>query len=191
MLFRVAVWRKGSVEPLPFPGQGAFSPAIARRQNRLAYSRLFLDMDIWRANGHSTERDPVSSTKNDGNPQFSPDGKRIAFESDRSGPGEIWVANSDGTNPVQLTNFGRHSGSPRWSPDGQSIAFNSYAVSGRWQVWIVASSGGMPRRLTDGAASSKIPSFSHGGKWVYFADDRTGRDEIFPRRPCIVSVWRA
>jgi dipeptidyl aminopeptidase/acylaminoacyl peptidase len=52
-------------------------------------------------------------------------------------------------------------------------------VGGRFQVFIVGSSGGMPRRLTEGKGSSKIPSFSHDGKWVYFADDRTGRDEVF------------
>ncbi len=178
-LFRVAVWRTGSVERLPFVGPTAFSPAIARHQNRLAYSRWLRDIDIWRTDGHSAERDPVSSTELEAYPQFSPDGKRIAFESDRSGADEIWVANSDGSNPMQLTNFGRHSGSPRWSPDGQWIAFDSYTVSGRWTVWIISSGGGTPRRLTESDGSSKIPSFSHDGKWVYFADDRTGRDEIF------------
>jgi Tol biopolymer transport system component len=101
------------------------------------------------------------------------------FESDRSGPEEIWVASSDGTNPVQLTNFGRHCGSPRWSPDGQWIAFDAYMVSGHYEVWIVGSNGGKPRQLTSSPGRSIVPSFSHDGKWVYFADDRTGRDEIF------------
>jgi len=178
-LYRVPVGGSGSIEPLPFVGRNVADPAIARHQSRLAYTHWSENIDIWRADGHTAERDPVSSTEFEYNPQFSPDGKRIAFESNRSGPEEIWVANSDGSNPVQLTNFGRHCGSPHWSPDGQWIAFDSYMVSGRWEVWIVNSTGGTPRRLTHSTGSSNIPSFSHNGKWVYFADDRTGRYEIF------------
>jgi Tol biopolymer transport system component len=145
----------------------------------LAYTRLSVDIDIWRADGHTAERDPVSSTEMEYNPQFSPDGKRIAFESDRSGPEEIWVANSDGTNPAQLANFGRHCGSPRWSPDGRRIVFDGYMVSGRWDIWVFDSSGGTPRELTKGPGNSATPSFSHDGKWVFSANDRTGRNEIF------------
>ena len=49
----------------------------------------------------------ISSTRDESNPQFSPDGKRVAFSSKRSGAGEIWICDSDGSNPVQLTSFGR------------------------------------------------------------------------------------
>ena len=178
-LFRIPVFEKASLQPLPFVGRNVYSPALARHRNRLVYARSSLDFHIWRADGHTTERHPVSSTEVEYNPQFSPDGKRIAFESDRSGPEEIWVANSDGTEPMQLTHFGRHCGSPRWSPDGRWITFDAYMVSGRWDLWAVDSNGGTPRELTNGLGSSTVPSFSHDGKWVYFANDRSGRAEIF------------
>ena len=177
-LYRVPIAEKGSIQPLPFVGRATY-PAVARRQNRLAYMRWLRDIDIWRADGHTGERDPVSSTQLEWNPQFSPDGKRIAFESDRSGPQEIWVANSDGTEPVRLTNFGRHCGSPRWSSDGHWIIFDAEMGSGQKDIWVIESSSGKPRRLTTGPGNSAIPSFSQGGNWIYFSNDRTGRREVF------------
>lgn len=178
-LYRVPILSKGSIQPVPFVGRPVDNPAIARQGNRLAYSRWSLDVDIWRANGHTSERDPVSSTEVDNNPQFSPDGGRIAFESARSGPLEIWVANSDGTNPVQLTHFGHQSATPRWSPDGRWIVFSAYTGSGDQDIWVIDSSGGKPRQITTGPGGSLLPSFSHDGKWIYFASNRTGHSQIF------------
>ncbi|MBV9081769.1 MAG: PD40 domain-containing protein, partial [Acidobacteriaceae bacterium] len=106
------------------------------------------------------------------------DGKRIAFESNRSGAYEIWVARTDGTGPMQLTSFGRDTGSPHWSPDGRWIAFDTYMSSGGWDIWIVDSEGGKLRRLTNGEGISHVPSFSRDGKWIYFGNDRTGRWEV-------------
>ena len=60
-------------------------------------------------------------------PDFSPDGSKIAFESDRTGTVEIWTCKKDGSDLMRLTNFGaaQFTGPPRWSPDGQKIAFGS------------------------------------------------------------------
>ena len=123
-------------------GKDAASPAISRRGHRLAYSSFSFHSSIWRiaAPGGSKARDEKSagsvngntpfiySTRDDSSPQFSPDGKRIAFMSNRSGNLEIWVCDSDGSSPVQLTSFrGPNVSTPRWSPDGGRIAFDSDA----------------------------------------------------------------
>ena len=75
----------------------------------------------------------ISSTRVDGDAQFSPDGKKIAFTSNRSGNDEIWVCDSDGSNAQQLTSLGTgNCGGPRWSPDGERIAFSqTWMDSGR------------------------------------------------------------
>jgi Tol biopolymer transport system component len=177
-LYRVPVLHRHSVELLPFFGRRLANPSIARQGRRLVYTRFELEIHIWRADGHTTELDPLSSSELEWNPQFSPDGKRIAFESDRSGPQEIWVASSDGMDPVQLTSLGRHCGTPRWSPDGRWIVFDAFMEDGSQDIWAIESSGGKPRRITNGPGNSVIPSFSHDGKWIYFANDRTGR-EVF------------
>jgi Tol biopolymer transport system component len=78
----------------------------------------------------------ISSTGWELDPQYSPDGSRIVFGSNRSGFVEIMACDSDGSNPIPLTSFKgvRTAGAPRWSPDGRWIAFDSldrFGPSGR------------------------------------------------------------
>ena len=111
--------------------------------------------------------------------QFSPNGLRIAFTSHRSGSAEIWVCESDGSNPVQLTSFGGPlSRTPRWSPDGEEIAFDSRAA-GNSDIHVVSSRGGKPRRLTSDSAEDHGPSWSRDGKWIYYASSRSGEDQVW------------
>src|SRR5205085_2820342 len=99
----------------------------------------------------------------------SPDGKRLAFESGRSGSIEIWVADSDGSNSIQLTSFGGPTtGTPRWSPDSRRIVFDSRA-SGHADLYTVNADGGPPQHLATGTPDASMPSWSHDGRWIYFA----------------------
>ncbi|HEX5234747.1 MAG TPA: hypothetical protein VFW25_05390 [Silvibacterium sp.] len=107
-------------------------------------------------------------------PDISPDGKRIAFESERSGSHEVWVANLDGSNAVRLSNFHEPlTGSPRWSPDGRRIAFDS-RVSGKPAIYLVDPATAFPRRISTGGLAASLPSWSPDGKWIYFASAREG-----------------
>jgi Tol biopolymer transport system component len=121
----------------------------------------------------------ISSTFQDDSPDYSPDGKRIAFVSDRTGGKEIWLSESDGANPIQLTDLGGpHTGTPRWSPDGRQIVFDSN-VEGNQEILIVSADGGRPRRLTTDPALDMIPSWSRDGRWVYFTSKRSGDFQIW------------
>lgn len=105
----------------------------------------------------------------DDNAAYSPDGKRIAFNSGRSGNEEVWVSGSDGSNPLQLTNArGPMVANPQWSPDGQHLAIHSLlgAVRG---IDIIDINGGVPRRVAEGGS---LPTWSRDGKWVYFGNRR-------------------
>jgi Tol biopolymer transport system component len=103
---------------------------------------------------------------------------RIAFASYRSGASNIWVADSDGTDPVQLTHNKSHSGTPNWSPDGSRIVYDSLE-SGNWDIYVVSSKGGTSRRLTAELSSENVPSWSWDGRWIYFASDRSGNSQIW------------
>ena len=112
-------------------------------------------------------------------PRYSPDGKRIAFESDRGGFSEVWLANADGSGAFALTNFrGPVTGSPAWSPDGRQIAFDTRA-SGEPQVYTIrAEKGAQPQRITTGNANF-LPAWSADGRFLYFVSNRTGNSTIW------------
>ena len=175
----------GSKESVPLSiGENGAMPSISRLGKRLAYSQSITDGNIWRVNLTDPWDPPapfLASTRLDANPQYSLDGKRIAFESTRSGNQEVWVSDADGSNPVQLVTIGR-SGSPRWSPDGQRIAFDSN-VDGHWQIYMVSAQGGRPHRMTTGAADDVRPSWSPDGNSIYFASNRSGGNQTW-------QVWR-
>lgn len=150
-------------------GEDAVSLAISPRANRLVYERgIDIDSNIWRVDLSGAAGPPASfiaSSRQEESPAYSPDGKRVAFQSDRSGSLEIWTCDADGTNAAQLTNRSP-SGSPRWSPDSSQIAFDSQ-VDGNWQIFAIPARGGQARQITTGGGSR--PSWSRDGKWIYFA----------------------
>jgi Tol biopolymer transport system component len=112
------------------------------------------------------------------NAAYSPDGRKIAFESIRGGPDAIWLTNADGSRPIQLTTSKSESGTPRWSPDGRRLVFDSVA-GGNWDLYVVGADGGMPRRLTQEPSEDGTGTWSRDGRFIYFHSDRAGRSEIW------------
>jgi len=160
--------------------------AISRIEARLVYQKPVDNLSIWRVRvstsmgsegpGEAASRPVLTSTKCDASPQISPDGKRVAFVSNRSGSHEIWCSSIEGDNPIKLTSM--TGGSPRWSPDGQQIAFDS-SRDENFDVYVVSAEGGMPRRLTTDRAIDARPSWSRDGRTVYFGSNRTGDYQVW------------
>lgn len=147
-LWRAAIDEQRGPQRLEIAGPNVFSHSISG--NRLIFSRALANSDIWRYQLGRSVEPLITSSLDDNNPQFSPDGTRIAFSSSRTGEAmEIWVAHADGSQVVQMTNgLGRHQGSPRWSPDGRWIAFDSQRENGHWNIYVIDAAGGRPRRIT-------------------------------------------
>jgi Tol biopolymer transport system component/DNA-binding winged helix-turn-helix (wHTH) protein len=184
-LWRLPIPVKRGPERLASLGDAAYQPVISRQQRRLAYTQMTFRTNTWRLDLPSDRGKParpvrlLSSTHPDYNPQYSPDGKHIAFHSMRSGWSEIWVCDTDGTNARQLTHMqAPMTGSPRWSPDGNRIVFDSNA-EGQYELYTMNADGGKLRRLTINPADDAVGSWSRDGKWIYFASHRSGEWQVW------------
>jgi Tol biopolymer transport system component/DNA-binding winged helix-turn-helix (wHTH) protein len=167
--------RKGSV----------WNPAASKRGFRLAFEIFSsarsvdqLDLDPAGQNARSLLTSAVGENAGQ---QISPDGRKIAFQSDRTGALDIWVCDRNGQNMIQLTAMGT-AGAPRWSPDGKEIAFD-VGLGRNWQearsIFVVDADGGTARSLVQDNFSNNVPSWSSDGKWVYFASNRTGEWQVW------------
>ncbi|MCA9256582.1 MAG: PD40 domain-containing protein, partial [Phycisphaerales bacterium] len=114
-------------------------------------------------------------------PRFSPDGKQIAFTSDRAGGDNIWVMNADGAEPKQVTKESfRLLNAPAWAPDGRYIVarkhFTSRRSLGSGEMWLYHVTGGDGLQMTEKPNEQKDvnePIFSPDGKYLYYSRDAT------------------
>lgn len=189
-LWRLAVPGENTPTRIPYVGEDGVTPAISRSQPgkpaRLVYVRSSADTNIWRiqtsAPGAPSSSAPmmaISSTKHEYHCALSPDGRRVAFTSTRSGDAEIWVSDPDGSNEIQLTSMrAQDTNCAHWSPDGKFIGFSSNG-EGEFDVYVVPAAGGKPRRLTSNPAVDIASGFSRDGNWIYFNSMRSGDYRVF------------
>jgi len=123
----------------------------------------------------------VSDPSFDGDPSFSPDGKRIAFVSGRDGNQEIYVQDTDGSHLQRLTNHPAHDAFPTFSPDGTQIAFNSNREGENSDIYIMNADGSDARRLTDWKSDEQTSpgSWSPDGTRLFFISNRSGNDNLY------------
>ena len=119
---------------------------------------------------------------------WNPDGRTLAFESDRAGTWDIYTMQTDGSGLEQLTHYAKSGGSagfPRWSPDGSRLVFGASVSGEPASIYWLAVGQGELHRVTFGAPGLQwdgFPDWSPDGRWIVF--ERNGNDaQVFVVRP--------
>ena len=111
-------------------------------------------------------------------PSWSPDGRRIVFNSDRDGDHDIYVMNADGSDVVQLTHNSADDVDPEWSPDGRWITFHSDR-DGDFDIYVMGTDGSDVTQLTHNSAADHDPEWSPDSRQIVFISKRDGDFEIY------------
>lgn len=189
---------------------------FGRASSALVYAVVQTDPNIYALDLDTPPkwRRLIASTAQDASPQYSPDGLRICFRSDRGGEDAIWVADSDGSHPVRVADPSLRPAVPRWAPDNHTIVFNGslsrsiYVTSdwtGSWQTRPLGARGVHPVFSPDGAwiyagADNAIVRYPAAGgpastvlptRGLSLGIDPEGKFLYFVREPAGTTLWRA
>jgi Tol biopolymer transport system component len=148
-----------------------------------AGDRELYEIYVMNADDGSGQTRLTDNAASDGDPSWSPDGTKIAFDSniDEDGNRDIYVMNADdGSGQTRLTDNAAFDTDPSWSPDGTKIAFTSNREDGNVEIYVMnADDGSDVTKLTDNSAHDFNPSWSPDGTKIAFVSDRDGNGEIW------------
>jgi len=111
-------------------------------------------------------------------PQWSPDGSKIVFQSERTGDSDIYTMNADGSEKTNLTNTRGYDHSASWSHDGSKITFTSQRDR-NWEVYVMNADGSRQTRLTQGGGNDRYSSWSPDDQFIVFQTNRDRNFEIY------------
>jgi Tol biopolymer transport system component len=174
----------GQPEQLTTGAGDDVSPALAPDGSRLVFAVRGVNPDLWRLPVNPATGEPsgapqpvLMTTRVESRGAWAPDGRTLAFNSDRLGEMNIWL-HQDDRDDRQLTRGPGGDYQPAWAPDGRQVVFFS-ARSGNPDIWSVTVGDGRLTRLTDDPAADLNPFYSPDGRQIAFMSDRGGRGEVW------------
>ena len=177
---RRMVWvnRNGMEQPLPAPPKPYQYVRLSPDGRHLAVE---IDDQIWL---YDLGRDTLTRLTFEGstnqNPVWTPDGKRIAFYSNREGPANLYWQLADGSGGLERLSTDRYAQIPRsWSPDGQFLAFHENNPKTQKDIWVLRMSDRKAQPFLVTPFMEGGPTFSPDGHWLAYASNESGRPEVY------------
>jgi Tol biopolymer transport system component len=176
------VWFDRSGKQVGTTGEsGTVLPTLSPDEKRVVVSREPTN-DLWMAD---LERGTFSRITFDRTiqviPIWSPDGKHVLYRSSRTGTGDLYLKDTNGTSPDQALLKSPETKSPTdWSRDGQFIMYEVNGNETRADLWLLPMSGDRnPRPYLRGPYNEQQGRFSPDGKWVAYTSDESGGPQVY------------
>jgi len=164
------------------PGSGFAGmrrPSFAPDGSRIVFSiPVPTGQEIATVNNQGQDRKSLTSTALNSWPAYSPDGKYIAFGSNRDGDYEIYVMNADGSAIRRLTHSPGLDARPAWSPDGKRIAFTSNR-DGDYEIYVMNADGKNVRRVTRHPERDDYAAWHPDGRHLVIVSERAGKFDLY------------
>src|SRR2546425_9622041 len=189
-----SVERSLRCSPSRSPGSHSRSSAAsARRRAEMGSSKLVLLRAVYLAaflalftayvsEAASPIRQLTNTSASNLRPAWSPDGKRIAFQSNRDGAYHIYAMDPDGANVRQMSSGENDDRHPAWSPDGKYIAVDSGSTQRR-EIWLIEVANLRRTQITSLGAIASFPSWSPDGRALSFYVYQAGSMDLWTVRP--------
>ena len=178
---RRLVWvsRNGTEQSLAVPARAYLEPRLSPDGRRLAVTLVEEEIQVWLYDLSRGSLTPLTFEAG-GNPVWTPDGKRIAFRSDKEGPLNLFWQLADGSGGLErLTNSESTQAPDSWSPDGQLLAFTEFNPTTGRDIWVLRLSDRKAPPFLRTPSDESAPRFSPDGRWLAYVSDESGRFEIY------------
>ena len=177
------VWvnRSGGEQPLSAPPRAYILPKLSPDDRRVAVVVAEQEPQIWL---YDLPRETLSRFTFEGDanngPVWTPDGKRITFNSNKEGPKNIFWQLADGSGGLERLTTSKYIHVPgSWSPDGQLLAFAEVNTTTGFDIWVLRLGDRKAQLFLQTPFNEQAPQFSPDGRWLAYYSNESGRSEVY------------
>jgi len=173
--------RKGNQQPVNSIARAFEEPRLSP-DGRIAVTLRDANPDVWLQDATREVLTRLTfGAAEEETPDWSPDGKWIAYSALRGDTHHLYVKSSDGSGGEKvLASSANHAHTGSWAPDGTSIVFTEYTAATRGDIWMKPLDGaGQPRPIVQTPFNERGPRISRDGHWIAYTSDESGRDEVY------------